>query len=171
MHAKNKYPVPYLHCPLAWLFLTTFALPPFTISCTRIFFNSGDILSRGILIGFPFPLPLPFDAAAAVLLDLGLALALALALAVSPNPPTIAFARSSLQDHLGIWYDSMSSSTCKNIKVISLEGQEEETQTALLRRPWWQHTCKSSRCYVAMHCWNRVEVETKWHGMLSFVDY
>ena len=50
------------------------------------------MLSRGILIGFPFPLPLPFDAT--VSLDLGLPL--------GSLPPIIAFARSSLQDRLGI---------------------------------------------------------------------
>ena len=56
------------------------------------FFNSGDMLSRGILIGFPFPLSLPFDAA--VSLDLGLPLG-------SLLPPIIAFARSqaSLSGH------------------------------------------------------------------------
>ena len=101
MHAKNSFP--YLPCPLTLLILTIFALPPLTISWTKIFFNSGEILSKGIFIGFPLPLPLPFDvdaAASAVSLDLGLALVLALA--VSPNPPTIAFARSSLRDLLGI---------------------------------------------------------------------
>ena len=135
------YPVLYLPCPLIWLFLTSFALPPFIIPCTRIFFNSGDILSRGILIGFPFPLPLPFDAA--VSFDLGLPL--------GSLPPIIAFARSSLQDRLGIWCNSTSSSTCENIKVMSLEdgtqaslsrhteGQEETAQTALLWGPWWKH--------------------------------
>ena len=103
MHAKNKYPVPYLPCPLFTLSLNltlfnNFCPPPFYHFFYKNFFNSGDILSRGILIGFPFPLPLPFDAAAAVSLDLGLALTLA----VSPNPPIIDFARSSLQDRLGI---------------------------------------------------------------------
>ena len=113
MHAKNRSSFPYLPCPLLLLILTIFALPPLTISCTNISFNSGEILSKGIFIGIPLPLPLPFDldAAAAVSLDLGLTLAL------SPSPQTIAFARSSLRDLLGIWYDSTSCSTCKNRSI------------------------------------------------------
>ena len=147
-----------LICPSLNLTLfNNFCPPPF-------YHFFGDILSRGILIGFPFPLPLPVDAA--VSLDLGLALG-------SLLPPIIAFARSSIRDHLGIWCNSTSSSTCKNIKVMSLEdgmeaslsryteGQEETAQATLLLGPWWKHTHKtedwpfSSGGYDEMYCGNK----------------
>ena len=126
MQAKNSFP--YLPCPLTLLILTIFCPSPLTISGTNIFFNSGEILSKGIyLLVFPFPLPLPFDldaAAAAVSLDLGLTLALSAIL------QPIAFARSSLWDLLGIWYDSRHVQPVKiDLLVMSLEDGMEASMS------------------------------------------
>ena len=60
MHAKLSTKT---HLPLP-LPLTTLALPPLTISLTKIAFNSGDTSLNGIVMGFPpFPAPVLLETA------------------------------------------------------------------------------------------------------------